>query len=156
MQDQKACFNALGFTNTIANSLYPILGPSAFSNNYTSILQILVDYSLSTDTAFQRDRIYDEFLSYGGTEEIADVVIATLLTALHRMFKPIYQERLGSHVFSATLYSDGRLIVEDHGGLPEPHYGTEPDLFKAFQRDLIEGLANGDWVSPRLRRYAGV
>jgi hypothetical protein len=152
---QKICFDAAELHRSIANSLYPVLGPATFSNNYTPILRNLSEQLLSVDKNFPRYDSYAEFASYGISEELAEQAISLLLEPLYRMFKPYFGERIGVNVFAVEIYPDGRLIVEDCGALRDDYAGVEPDLWNNFQKYIADGIDNGDWVSPRLRQLAG-
>jgi len=143
---KKFRFDGYYFGRAIASMLYPYLGPSTYSNDYTPIVIAIAKQALLTTTDFLKEEIYGKFFEYGINEESAEEIVLGVLYDIQRTFRAALGNRLGVNIFDVYL-QEGNLIVEDCGVAP---YTLDGD-YREFDLDLQASVENGDYIPPRLR-----
>jgi len=143
-------FNISNINAILQREMSVFLGDSSFSNNYITIIQLLVEEMIYPYIDYDKSGIWDSFADYGVTQESAESFLPNITIILARMFNGIAPQNEPNTHFTVGINQYGVLSVI------REEYRQELDSYPDIYLDKIRrSMENGDYVPENQRRMAG-
>lgn len=157
MHQEKHTFDISEIHDYLSISMSNYLGPTASSSNYEKIILAMFDNALSPQ-AVDNEHVVELIASYGVDSYTARSIVNDISITLYRTLN-VLRPMIGKYEFvTISLIKDKEVIVEVDNS--NEFFGSDTaynnaELGHNAINEIQDSIDNGDWVPPKLRRFAG-
>lgn len=138
----------------IGQSLVPYLGIIALHNNYSDILKGVYEGLLCHHVNYPYQELAFMLEEYGVPPDHAVDIISGVRVLLGRYITSMVPG-IGERIFEVVVNPTFDVHVLDTGSVEElERRQMNPEDY--FRQQILDSVANGDWVNENLRRMAGI